>query len=317
MAALKLAHSSQLSLDLFCDRLPSRPLCSDNVRIDGLYRERRSDALERLLIQPNTSKRVVSLCFDVDRAGAAIDWNDRNCPPPNLSVKNPANGHAHLIYLLAAPVPISDVARIRPVEYMAAVQEGLRRALAADRGYAGVVVKNPKHKHWQTHAWRETPYQLDELADYVTLPSPQELRQKAKEPDYAGLGRNCTLFEVVRQQAYRLVKEYWGPEGDRRFHAAVRELVQTANYEHLGKPLGESECRAIARSIAKWTWQHFNRAEFRKVQAARGQRKGAAKREELLAKAVAMKAEGKTQREIAAALGVNQATIARWLKRPS
>ena len=70
----------------------------------------------------------------------------------------------HLIYLLTAPVAVSDVARIQPVLFMAAIQEGLRRALEADRGYAGVVVKNPAHKHWQTHTWRAEPYLLEELA---------------------------------------------------------------------------------------------------------------------------------------------------------
>ncbi|MDU0940166.1 MAG: replication initiation protein, partial [Clostridiales bacterium] len=36
------------------------------------------------------------LVFDVDREGAAIDWSDRNAPAPNITVKNPVNGHAHL-----------------------------------------------------------------------------------------------------------------------------------------------------------------------------------------------------------------------------
>ncbi|MOA15323.1 hypothetical protein D3C78_1354740 [compost metagenome] len=75
------------------------------------------------------------------------------------------------------------------------------------------------------------------------------------------------------------------------------------------------ECRAIARSISKWTWQHFTPAQFREVQATRGSRKGAAKREELLPTAQAMAAEGKSLREIAEALGVSRSTLSDWLKR--
>lgn len=304
----------QQSLDLFRDRLPSRPLCSDSPTREGLYRLPLADALDRLLIQPNTAKRVVCLCFDVDRAGAAIDWSDRNAPAPNLTVKNPANGHAHLIYLLEAPVPVSDVARIKPVLFMAAVQEGLRRALEADRGYAGVVVKNPAHKHWQTHEWRSEPYLLEDLAECVTLPTAAELRKRSRQADYAGLGRNCTVFEVVRKQSYSVVRDYWRPGGSVAFAAAVLELVEASNRRDIGNPLDVRECRAIARSISRWTWKHFTPAQFREVQAARGARKGAGKREELLPTAQSMAAEGKSVREIAEALGVPKSTIARWIK---
>ena len=303
----------QQSLDLFRDRLPSRPLCSDNPAKEGLYRLPLADALEHLLIQPNTAKRYVCLCFDVDRQGAAIDWSDRNAPAPNLSVKNPANGHAHLIYLLTAPVVVS-VEHIKPVLFMSAVQEGLRRALEADRGYAGVVVKNPAHRHWHTHEWRSEPYQLEELAEHVSLPTAAELRKRSKQSDYAGLGRNCTVFEVVRKQSYGAVRDYWGPDGERRFLTAVLEMVNASNHRDIGNPMEAGECRAIARSISKWTWQHFTPSQFRQIQAVRGSKKGASKREQLLPTAQLMAREGKSQRQIAEALGVGQKTISRWLK---
>ncbi|WOL30539.1 replication initiation protein (plasmid) [Pseudomonas fragi] len=308
---------AQQPLDLFKNRLPSRPLCGDEKSVDGalyLHRLPLLEALERLHIQPNTAKRYVSLCFDVDREGAAIDWNDRNAPPPNMTVKNPANGHAHLIYLLTAPVAVSDVARIQPVLFMAAIQEGLRRALEADRGYAGVVVKNPAHKHWQTHTWRAEPYLLEELAEYVALPSLAEMKKRSKQPDYAGLGRNCTVFEIARTKSYNLVRDYWKPNGAVAFAKAVLELVEASNHTDIGKPLDVRECRAIARSISKWTWQHFTPAKFREIQKARGQRKGAEKRKELLPTAQSMAAEGKSLREIGEALGVSFKTVGNWLK---
>lgn len=312
-------NDAQQPLDLFCSRLPTRPLCTDSPTRDGLYRLPLVDALDRLLIQPNTAKRYVCLCFDVDREGAAIDWNDRNAPAPNMTVKNPANGHAHLIYLLTAPVAVSDVARIQPVLFMAAIQEGLRRVLEADRGYAGVVVKNPAHKHWQTHTWRADPYLLEELAECVTLPSPAEMRKRSKQTDYAGLGRNCTVFEIARVKSYSLVRDYWRPNGAVAFAQAVIDLVTASNLADIGNPLDVRECRAIARSISKWTWQHFTPAKFREIQVVRGTKggkaKGASKRDQLLPTAQAMAAEGKSLREIGEALGVPKATVGRWLKR--
>ena len=220
----------------------------------------------------------------------------------------------HLIYLLTAPVAVSDVARIQPVLFMAAIQEGLRRALEADRGYAGVVVKNPAHKHWQTHTWRAEPYLLEELAEYVALPSLAEMKKRSKQPDYAGLGRNCTVFEIARTKSYNLVRDYWKPNGAVAFAKAVLELVEASNHTDIGKPLDVRECRAIARSISKWTWQHFTPAKFREIQKARGQRKGAEKRKELLPTAQSMAAEGKSLREIGEALGVSFKTVGNWLK---
>lgn len=302
------------SLDLFKERLPTRPYCSNNLSRDGLYRLSTEQALEHLLIQPNTAKRHVCLCFDVDREGAAIDWQDRNLPPPNMSVKNPVNGHAHLIYLLTAPVSVSEVSRIKPVQFMAAIQEGLRRSLDADRGYAGLVVKNPAHKHWITTEWNSSPYELNELADWITLPSPAEMRKRSKNTDYAGLGRNCTVFEIARKQAYSLVREYWKPAGEKSFESAVLDLVLCSNNRDLGSPLSHKECRIIARSIARWIWKHFTPSEFREIQSGRGKRKGVVKKAELLPQAVEMRRQGMTQRQIAGELGITQQTVCNWLK---
>lgn len=310
---------SQQSLDLFRQRLPSRPLCADEKSRDGnlyLHRLPLVDAIECLHIQPNTAKRYVCLCFDVDNPLASIEWSFNNAPTPNLTVMNPKNGHAHLIYLLAAPVAVSDVARIKPIQFMAAVQEGLRRVLGADRGYAGLIVKNPMHRHWQTKEWEPTPYYLEDLDELLGdhMPTAAELRKRSKQPDYAGLGRNCTVFEIVRKQAYSVVRDYWKPGGSVGFAKTVLDLVLASNHRDIGNPLEASECRAIARSISKWTWEHFTPTQFRKIQIARGKLKGADKREILLPTAQSMAHEGKSQREIAQALGLSQKTVSNWLK---
>ena len=311
-----MATSSQQakSLGLFKQRLPARPYCSDNLAREGVYRMPLEIALGHLLIQPNTAKRHVCLCFDVDRPSAAMDWEARNMPPPNLTVMNPANGHAHLIYLLTAPVPVSAVARIKPIQFMAAVQEGLRRGLEADRGYTGLIVKNPVHPHWKTAEWEQQPYELCALAEWVTLPTPAEMRKRVKTPDYAGLGRNCTVFEIVRVQSYRIVRDYWRPGGQQAFERAVLNAVLWSNHRDIGNPLDQKECRTIAKSISRWTWQHFTPRQFREVQARRGRRKGSVKRDQLLPVLLDLAQQGRTQQEIAKALGVTQGTVSNWLR---
>lgn len=303
------------SLDLFVQRLPRNPYCSNSLASEGLYRLPQVKALSRLMIQPNTANLHVCLCFDVDREGAAIDWQDRLLPPPNLSVMNPDNGHAHLIYLLSDPVPTSDLARIKPVQFMSAVQEGIRRTLDADRGYAGVIVKNPSHNHWRTTEHCHQPYALQELAEWVELPTPREMRKRNKDADYAGLGRNCTIFEIVRLQSYSLVRDYWRPGGDKSFYEAVLELVLRSNEKDIGNPLGFKECRAIAKSISRWTWRTFTPAAFREIQATRGRAKGASKRAELIPKAKAMDERGLSKRQIAKELGVSNKTVCNWLEQ--
>lgn len=299
------------AIDLFRQRLGRRPYCSDNLATDGLYRLPVADALTHHLIQPNTARRLVCLAFDVDRPGAAMDWSDRNAAAPSLTMMNPANGHAHLIYLLENPVPVSDASRIKPVRYLAAIQEGLRRNLDADRGYAGLVVKNPLHPHWITRQWADA-YSLDDLAANVDLPSPAEMHHRAKQADYAGLGRNCTVFEIARKQSYSIVRDYWKPGGAVPFAAAVLALVEAASAD-FAVPLSVGECRAIARSISRWTWQRFTPDKFRAIQSARGSKKGAAKRELLLPTAQSMAHDGYSLREIGEALNINYSTISRWL----
>ncbi|KAI2693093.1 replication initiation protein [Pseudomonas sp. TNT3] len=299
--------------ELFQKRLTRRPYCSNDLSIEGLYRLPLSYALSRKLIQPNGTNLISNLVFDIDRLGGALDWSDRNAPPPNMTVMNPVNGHAHLIYLLAAPVPVSDAARVKPARYLAAIQEGLRRALDADKGYSGLIVKNPAHQHWATRQWADAPYQLDDLTDYIDLPSPAAMRRRSKQVNYAGLGRNCTVFEIVRKQAYSAVRDYWRPGGATAFAASILNLVLVANHTDIGNPMQERECRAIARSISTWTWRRFTPSEFRTVQSARGKQKGAATRAQLLPKAKAMAAEGRSLREIGRTLGVHHQTIKSWI----
>src|SRR5690606_8238053 len=131
--------------------------------------------------------------------------------------------------------------------------------------------------------------------------------------DYAGLGRNCTLFEHLRKQSYRIVRDYWRPGGYDGFAENMLMTAEALNGQFTN-PLPYGEIKSIARSVSKWTWQRFNPAEFRAIQAARGGRKGAAKREALLPKVRDMAARGFTQQVIADSLGISQQTVSNWLK---
>ena len=301
----------QAALKIFADNLSRYPYCTDNPR-DGQAKRARDDAILQSHIQPNTAGRVLWVAFDVDQPDGATAWDRLSAPPPTLAMENPRNGHAHLLYALTAPVPRTDAARAKPLLYLAAAQEGIRRKLQADPGYSGNLCKNPFSARWNVKQWADT-YSMGELADWVTLPSPAEMQKRVRDPDYAGLGRNCEMFERLRQVAYRLVRRYWIPGGFEYFRDALRIHADDLSAA-FAEPLPMAETRAISASCARWVWKRFTPADFRAIQSKRGARKGADKRTLLLPEVLRLIGEGQSQRKVAAAVGVDQATVIRWLK---
>ncbi|WP_283715009.1 replication initiation protein, partial [Shigella sonnei] len=79
---------------------------------------------------------------------AAIDWSDRNAPAPNITVKNPVNGHAHLLYALNIAVRTAPDASVKALKYAAAIERALCEKLGADVNYSGLICKNPFHLEW-------------------------------------------------------------------------------------------------------------------------------------------------------------------------
>ncbi len=242
------------ALDLFNARLPHKPYFSDDlhfgVRIAGKER-----AILAKYIQFNQPHALFWLGFDVDRAGAAIDWSDRNAPAPTLTITNPENGHAHLLYALKTAVRTAPDGKIKPLKYAAAVERALCQKLGADTGYSGLICKNPNHDHWKIAVWQPELYTLDWLADSLDLSAAND---KDILPDY-GLGRNCTLFDKTRKWAYRAIRQGW-PEYDQWFQACY-ERAGVYNLQ-FSLPLDDNEIKSIARSIAKWTMNFFSEDKF-------------------------------------------------------
>ena len=114
---------------------------------------------------------------------------------------NPENGHAHIAYRLKIPICTSDIAHIKPIRFLAAIESAMIEKLKSDRGFAGLLTKNPLHPHWQNKVWDKYEYTLDELADYLDLKGPP---RRGKE--CSGLGRNCELFEEARKWSYKAIR---------------------------------------------------------------------------------------------------------------
>ncbi len=319
-------RATGLQPDLFSDlfedvsRWPYKPYCSD----DKTARHIRSlaHALKYPYIQANPPHMRVWSIYDVDRAGGALAWEDAGLPPPAWASVNKENGHAHLVWGLTAPVLVdSPDLRQGPLRYLCAVEAAFRARLQADSGYSGLMTKNPAHPLWRILRGPRMDYELGELAEWVELPK----HIPKRKPEEVGLGRNVTVFDWLRQYAYRQVRHY---KTEVRNFVLWQSHLNNKALERNGDlltPMDGREVWHIAKSVSKWTWQHFDvaasDARFSQRQAHRGQKGGvasgqarAAAGEDKRASARLMASQGMTRMQIAAALGASYNSVGNWLK---
>ncbi len=314
----------------FVDHLPYKPYCTDDLTT-GLRVRPAQQALTHAYLQFNSPAMVWTLVQDIDREVDSDYFSRHKAPQPNRVVKNPANGHAHALYFLACGVCRTSAGRLKPLRYLAAIEGALCRQLQADPGFAGLVTKNPLHPAWETWNLHDHQYTLAELA------APLDLAASANEKAYrgdSGVGRNVTTFDTVRLWSYNAVRDFWAPGGFDRWHKAVAAHVAAVNCQ-FPTPLPFGELKAIAKSIAGWTWRNITpkglqeliqRTHTSDLQAERGRKatnqaaaglaSGEARRlskEQERATARLMRSQGKTQRAIADALGVTQQAVSKWL----
>lgn len=299
-------------LELFVSSLPYKPYCSDDLEY-GVKILPRTEAILKKYIQANPPAFFGFITQDCDYPNALEHCLDSNGPPPNFSVINKKSGRSHLFWGLKAPVCRTELAHKKPLEYLACIQYALREKVKGDRGYCGLLSKNPLSSHWLLAEGRSDFYDLNELAEYLDVP--------AKLPSHArvlGLGRNVTLFDSGRKWAYKQVLKYRVTGDKDGFYEAVEEALEGMN--DFPDPLPFKEVRHIAKSISKWTWNKYTRQwtdrEFSQLQAHRARKGKGVPRyrnsEEDRSKAVLMVSGGMSQVEVAEQFGVTQKTISKW-----
>lgn len=230
---------------LFLASAPRRPYCADDLG-SGLRIRGQNEAVQRRYIQHNPPSHLAFLVFDFDRAGALVAAAEAGLPDPNWVAENRDNRRGHLAYALACPVITTDAARAAPLRYAAAVQQAYTDALRADAGYSNFITKTPGHEAWSTRWGRAEAYTLEELADYLPNGLP---KVKTKRAEATALLRNVSLFESLRQWAYK--NRFHHSDFD-VWHAAT--VAQARALNEFAEPLPDSEVRATAKSVARWVW---------------------------------------------------------------
>ena len=303
----------------FTERLPKKPYCSDDLDY-GLLIRNLPAAARKKYFQPNRHDRKAVLVFDIDRPFGAFAWEENHLPEPNFAVVNPENGHAHLVYNLEIPVLVSSAhAHDAPIRFLAAIQCAYTAALRADRGYSGLIMLNPIHSDWHLVPFDPSgAYDLNELAEYVDLGAPAENDEEGDEEIF-GLRRNCRVFDHLRTLAYTKIREFYHVRtafvAYQAWAYSEAAKINLSKFPH--EPLAPQEVAAIARSIARWSWQHLTPEGFSDYQARSSARAVAARRTVRDAKretARDLRRQGLTLRQIAKRLNVSLTTIKRHLK---
>jgi len=227
----------------FINSLGKKPYCTNDFSYGTKIRSK-FKALEHEYISLNQRFRRY-IVLDIDCEAAALAWEEIGLPP-TITVINPENTHAHLMYELKAPVSFSDKSRSKPRDYFKSVERGLIQTLGADTGYSGLMTKNPISDRWRVD-YNNGQFSLGEIAEYSGMCSSS--KQRVKE-EYCE-GRNSSLFHAVRHWAYYQVKEYVIFEA---WSGAVLDKCKKEN--DFTPALPYSEVKATAKSIAKWTWRH-------------------------------------------------------------
>lgn len=223
----------------------------------------REYAIHYPYMQVNRRDMRAWLVVDLDHPNALI-WDDEHLAAPNLIVRNRHNGHAHLYYAIR-PVCISDQARSAPIRYMRAVYTALTHRLHGDLDYNGPVAKTPGHPMWLTTALHPHEYTLGELADGLDLPiiSPWRDNPRISTLETVPHSRNCRLFHRLRHFAYSIVDQ---ERTNGSFHSFTRRVQREAQRlntfidEGFHSNLRDSELRATAKSVSRWTWEHYRGA---------------------------------------------------------
>ena len=286
---------------LFRSSLSWRIRCTDDF-LDGLGGDAKGTALKYRYIQVNDGMRQSSLVFDIDRGGAqrlpaAYAWEEAGLPPPSWTTINRQNGHAHLGWLLETPVFDWYGRNPKPARYAEMIRRAMTAMMDADRGYVGMLTKNPYHQDWETVWGPPTRWSLEQLMEYIPAAALERPRTKHKLLCDPGIGRNVGTFDFLRFLAYGQVARYKrAGKSLRSFSAYLRRRADEHNLLYPA-PLPESEIKATTKSVANWTWDRFSPHWLSKLQRRRGRLSGRRRRERTAARdqdIVAARSTGKS-----------------------
>ena len=233
------------------------------------------ETFPKLELQPPHAYAAIILDCDSDsierlEAPGQSWWGSTPTPTPSWIVINerPRSatrraGGIHCVYALEVPVARHDGAHTLPLAYLAHVADRLSHHLGADKGYQGLITRNPLRpgEGCFTHWARMFPYTLGELDKLLPKGKPASHR-------LTGIGRNCDLFKSMISQVFR--PRWASILGTQGWSEAWLDHVRGQNTAMFAPyVLPESECRSIAKSCFRYWTIQYAPGRFSDIQRAR------------------------------------------------
>jgi hypothetical protein len=240
----------------FKANLADKPYCSHDL--SRLLIRSKEHAANYPYIQPNHAHKITYMVFDVDRGRESFfSYLKADLPEPNFICQS-ESGNAHLFYRLKNPIWTHSRAGTKAIRYFKALKTAITRKIGADEGYCGLISKNPLSSEWRTTELHDGQFELCDL-DTFCLNLGQQDSYSPQEAANSITGRNCTLFDTLRLNAYKRVNEY-RDSGVRFYDMWLKTLESEAQAINrtFSEPLPHSEVRAVVKSVAKWTWRNYD-----------------------------------------------------------
>ncbi|MGW4125763.1 replication initiation protein [Nocardia sp. NPDC004711] len=257
--------------------LPRRPYAAKDKH-GPYYRTSRERALAMPYLEANPSALRSLIITDHDGGCADEVVGLAGLPPPSYIALNPITNDGHIVYALAEPVTLTNVARRAPVNLLARIEAALNDVLAGDPAYGLRMTKNPMHQahltfngpEYAVYGLRDLAGPLDTLGALPKFNTPLERRKKLETTD---VGRNVDLFELHRKWAYRRVRDYQHYKDWLRISAdhCWDRNMDTIGPAYSKGPMLPGETNQLSRSVARWTWLNIQRT-FSEEQSRRAKR---------------------------------------------
>lgn len=195
---------------------------------------------------PNQKNMIGTLMFDIDHTDPYGPLLTGTVPLPTFLTHHLANGHAQAGYILRHPV---DLQKPNETEFLDDVRQRMVTLWDADPAFTGPLCSGPLAVEYGRviEVIRPEPVLLRDLAEHLPrIGKPKTVQH--------GEGRQRTIFETLRFEAYDLVK---ANVTDQRLWTHLEQLAAQLNGQ-FDVPLTEREIDRNVKNVALWVTRPEN-----------------------------------------------------------
>lgn len=266
--AQMVAHGPRELVDRVVPLLPYR---CDVAILSPSHKTSWTEAVQHAVKQEylclNSRTHINAVVIDVDHNDLER-WQDCNLPRPTWITVTKGSGRHHIVWLLRDPIQCGPKARQAPLDYLKRVRDALNYELDGDIAYAAKYTKNPFHDRWKCLNLGGDSVSLSELLQPISCAPAPIKTFKRQRRELSNIGRHIDLFDMLRWWSYDQRDSFKTYES---FRMAVADEAAALNT--FAQPLKQSSVRAIARSVAKWTWYRYDPNHYSKAGTAPGRKK--------------------------------------------